>query len=139
MRKNLLYLWDENIVIQQSGSFTLGKNTFPFYEVIASDDTQALVMIYSQRITTETTDVRRFIEDSLTARGLRGIFSKNNRRVFLESVSPLDKEVTQRFAGEKLGIIVLVNGREPGEGAYSLQEMTLQKGDTFALLYRIGT
>ncbi len=139
MRKNQLHLWGERITIRQSESLNVYGNAFSLHEVAASDDTRAVVMICSEPVLKDTTDVPSFIEDALAARGLQGVFVNDKNHVFLESVSPLHTEVMRRFIGQRAGIIVLVNGQEPGGGAHSLREMTLHKGDMLEVLYRIGS
>lgn len=134
-----LHLWGETIEIRHSELLHVGEHDFLLHEVIASDDTQALIIICSEQIKKDTTDIRSFIEDALAARGLQGVFMKNDDCLFLESVSPLDDQIARRFKGQKAGIIALVNNREPGKGIHSLEEMILNKGEKLELLYRIGS
>ena len=113
-------------------------NEFPLHEVTASDDTRAVVVICSERIMRDTKDVLAFIERTLAAHELHSTFVKSGGHLFLESISPLNEKIMQRFGGQRAGIIALVNGHEPGQGAHALDEMTLHEGDTLELLYRVG-
>lgn len=139
MAEKHLDLWGENMEIRHSESLHIEGNDFPMHEVTASDDTNAIVMISSELITKDTNDVRSLIEHTLAERGLHAIFVNSDNHLFLESVSPLDEEIMRRFRGQGAGVIALVNGHEPGEGSHALDEMTLHKGDTLELLYRIGS
>lgn len=125
------------MAIQHSESLRIQGNEFPLHEVSASDDTQAVVMICLEHIATDTDDVLSLIERVLNERGLQPTFVRNGSQLFLSSVSPLDGEIVRRFGDHRAGIIALVNGQEPGQGAHALDEMILHKGDTLELLYRI--
>lgn len=134
-----LDLWGEKMVIRHSESLQIQGNGFPLHEVNASDDTHAVVTICSERITSDTEDVLSLIEHVLSKHGLHPTFVRTGSHLFLDSVSPLDEEITRRFGEHRAGIVALVNGQEPGQGAHALDEMILHKGDTFELLYRIGS
>lgn len=124
--------------VRHSESLHVQGKDFPLYEVTASDDTHAVVMICSERITRDTSNVLSLIEHVLAGRGLHPKFVRSGDHLFLESVSPLDEEITHRFGGQRAGVIALVNGHEPGQGVHALDEMTLHEGDTLELLYRVG-
>ncbi len=124
--------------VRHSESIHIYENNFPLHEVTASDDTQAVVVIYSERIVKDTSDVLSFIDHSLAERGLHPTFTRSGNHLLLDSVSPLDEKIMQRFRGQRAGIIALVNGHEPGHGSHALDEMILHEGDTLELLYRIG-
>lgn len=132
-----LDLWGERMEVRHSESLRVQGNDFPLYEVTASDDTQAVIMICSEHIARDTGDVFSLIKHALSERGLHPTFVTSGGHLFLESVSPLDEEIIQRFGGQRAGIVALVNGHEPGQGAHALDEMTLHEGDNLELLYRI--
>lgn len=138
MSEEHLDLWGEKMEVRHSASLHVQGKDFPLYEVTASDDTRAIVMICSERIAKDTSNVVSLIEHALAERGLRPTFIRSGGHLFLESVSPLDEEITHRFGEPRAGVIALVNGHEPGQGVHALDEMTLHGGDTLELLYRVG-
>lgn len=139
MTAEQLELWGEKMEVRHSESLYVQGNDFPLHEVTASDGTRAVVMICSERIAKDTSNVLSLIEHVLTERGLHPTFVQSGNHLFLESVSPLDEEIMRRFGGQRAGVIALVNGHEPGQGAHALDEMVLHEGDTLELLYRIGS
>jgi hypothetical protein len=139
MSDEQLDLWGEKMKVRHSEVVKVQGNDFPLHEVTASDDTRAVVMICSERIAKDTSDVLSVIEHVLATHGLLPTFVKSRGHLFLESVSPLDTEIMQRFRGQRAGIVALVNGHEPGQGAHALDEMTLHEGDKLDLLYRVGS
>ncbi len=132
-----IHLWGEKMGVRHTDSLYTHGIAFPLHEVDASDDTQALVMICSERIAKDTNDVPTLIRELLETRGLQSKFIKSDNHLFLDSVSPLDKAIAQRFIQQRAGIIALINGKEPGDGTSALDQMTLHEGDTLQLLYRV--
>lgn len=139
MAKEHLDLWGEKMEIWHSESLNVQGNEFPLHEVMASDDTHAVLRICSERIEADTDDVLALIKRTLAARGLQPTFVRSDDHLFLEAISPLDEEIRRKFEGQSAGVIALVNGQEPGHGTHALDEMTLHRGDTLELLYRVGS
>jgi len=133
-----LDLWGEKMAIRHSESLNVRGNEFPLHEVAASDDTHAVLLISSERITADTNNVLSLIKRTLAARRLQPRFVMSDNHLFLQSISSLDEEIARSFKRQQVGVIALVNGQEPGHGTHALDEITLHEGDTLELLYRIG-
>ena len=55
--------------------------------------------------------------------------------VYLEELKEYGKEATKIF-GKKSGIIILINGKEPGKGTIPLHNYAVKKGDVIEIVYK---
>ena len=136
-----LYLWDETIRIDSTESLLLGEHEFDLHIVKASDNTHALIIVSTFVLDSDVDDLHAFLDIAFMRSGLQASFIKMDAGIFLESISPIDDFLKKRFADkshESHGVIILINGREPGNGNSSLKEMKPKKGDNVQVLYRVA-
>ncbi len=138
MLEEQLYLWDETIHIHASETIRAGENEWMVHTVSASDDTHALLIVSSFLLDSDVDDLRIFLDVALARCGLKASFIQMNTGIFLSFISPLHAFLRNRFPDKKQGVIILVNGKEPGSGNFSLDEIRPRKGDTIHVMYRIA-
>jgi hypothetical protein len=138
MPRENLNLWDEGMEVLSSEEIEVREGRFPLHYVRASDDTEALLPLCETELKADCYNLEEVIKERLEHIGLHPRFATRKGHKFLMSVFPVHKELTKRFGRENVGLVVLLNGCEPGEGTHAIEEMQAKQGSTLQVLYRIS-
>ncbi|MCF7844820.1 MAG: hypothetical protein K9M03_03275 [Kiritimatiellales bacterium] len=131
-----LHYWNEELRIIKCISLPPTYNhDIQFIE--ASDDTKAIILVDESVMTCDISDMQSFITTRLQRYGYKPHFIQNNGVLYLHSINPLESHIRAMFPDASYGIIVLINGKEPG--SYPLNIIHVEEGDVVSLLYRITT
>jgi hypothetical protein len=131
-------LWNEDVTISSSENLSSQNQEFPLYHVQASDDTEALLMLCETQLETEEKNLESVISNQLQQKNLQPSFIDHNGHRFLSAVWPIHQQLIDRFGEERIGINILINGEEAGDGTLPLDEMHVEKGEKLQILYRIS-
>ena len=138
MSQNEIFLWGERMPVSSSDILQIEDKKFPLYHVQASDDTRALLLLCMEQMEARQEHLDRYILKKLKSRGLKPHYRGDHGHKFLDSVEPAYSHLAARFGSNNVGVVVLVNGEEPGRGSLALSEMHAEKGDIVQVIYKIA-
>ncbi|MBI3331679.1 hypothetical protein HYZ99_01840 [Candidatus Peregrinibacteria bacterium] len=116
----------------------VGEKEFPLHHVQASDETRAIMRLCMIQAEERRKSLAAYLPQVLREQGLEPCLRSRSGHGFLESVEPVHQKLVEMFGEQSIGIIVLINGEEPGQGKHSLDEMRVEQGDVIQVIYRIA-
>lgn len=131
-----LFLWGERMPITASEIVRVGEREFPLHHVQASDETRALLMLCMIRAKESYGHLAPYLLGKLREQGLEPRLRSGDGRTLLEFVGPVQQKLADMFGEQNIGVVVLINGEEPGEGKHTLDEMRVEQGDVIQVIYR---
>lgn len=138
MPREELSLWGERISITASEIVRVGKRKFPLHHVRASDETRMLLMLCMIHAEESYERLAPYLLGKLREQGLEPRLRSGDGHTFLEAVEPVQRKLAGMFGQQSIGIVVLINGEEPGEGRHALDEMRVEQGDVIQVIYKIA-
>ena len=124
--------------VSSSDVLQIKDKEFPLYHVRASDDTRALLLLCMEQMETHQEHLDQYILKKLKSHGFKPHYHRDHGQKFLDSVEPAHSQLAARFGSNNVGVVVLVNGEEPGRGSLTLSEMHAEKGDIVQVIYKIA-
>ncbi len=138
MLQKFLHLWGEKILIKSTKKLHLTDRDFVLHHVQASDDTTALLEVFTATIASTEQNLEALIFSCLSTLGLTPLYCKVDSHSFLARIEPITDRMRILFTDSQMGIVLLVNGQEPGGGTLSLEHISVEVGDTVQVFYRIS-
>lgn len=129
---DIFHLWGEDVRVLRTQPLATESGVFDMHHVSASDDTHAMLIAAEALAEADVSDMPAFLRRILSAKGLSARFEPG----FIAAIDPLHDLLLSRFPSHPLGVIVLINGTEPG--ALALDAMSAKRGDRILVLYKIG-
>lgn len=132
-----LFLWGERMPITVSEVVRVGEREFPIHHVRASDETRALLMLCMIHAEESYERLAPYLLGKVREQGLEPRLRSEDGHTFLEAVEPVQRKLADMFGEQNIGVVVLINGEEPGGGRHALDEMRVDQGDVIQVIYRI--